>query len=57
MCLDVLGNCQSDATGLSYDRPIKYLDYMTARGFVTHDDNDEVLLTKAGAETHDQLVG
>jgi predicted transcriptional regulator len=44
------------ATGLSYDRLAKYLDYMRTKGFVAYDSNNDVVLTKAGAETYDQLV-
>ena len=44
------------ATGLSYDRLIRYLDWMAMKGFVEFDSNDEVVLTKAGVETYDQLV-
>ena len=44
------------ATGLSYDRLIKYLDWMSEKGFITFDPNDEVLLTKLGIETYDRLV-
>ncbi len=44
------------ATGLSYDRLVKYLDYMVTKGFVAYDLNDDVVLTKAGSETYDQLV-
>jgi predicted transcriptional regulator len=44
------------ATGLSYDRLIKYLNWMVSKNFVEYDSNDDVVLTKAGAETYDQLV-
>lgn len=44
------------ATGLSYDRLIKYLSWMDAKGFINYDANDDVVLTKAGAETYEQLV-
>jgi predicted transcriptional regulator len=44
------------STGLSYDRLIKYLDWMAKKGFVEFDSNDDVVLTKSGAETYDQLV-
>jgi predicted transcriptional regulator len=43
-------------TGLSYDRLIKYLDWMENKSFIKYDLNDEVLLTKKGSETYDQLV-
>lgn len=44
------------STGLSYDRLIKYLDWMVDRGFVKVDSNDNVLLTKLGAKTYDEFV-
>lgn len=44
------------STGLSYDRLIKYLDWMSKKGFIEFDSNDDVVLTKLGAETYDQLV-
>jgi predicted transcriptional regulator len=44
------------STGMSYDRLVKYLDWMLDKGFVKFDSNDEVLLTKLGNETYDRLV-
>jgi predicted transcriptional regulator len=44
------------STGLSYDRLVKYLDWMSSKGFVDFDSNGEVLLTKLGVETYDRLV-
>ncbi len=44
------------STSLSYDRLVKYLDWMSEKGFVELDSNGEVLLTKLGAETYDRLV-
>jgi predicted transcriptional regulator len=44
------------STGLSYDRLIKYLDWMAHKGFVEFDSSGDVVLTKLGAETYDQLV-
>jgi predicted transcriptional regulator len=44
------------ATGLSYDRLLKYLEWMVQKGFVAYDINDDVVLTKLGAETYEQLV-
>jgi predicted transcriptional regulator len=44
------------STGLSYDRLIRYLDWMAEKGFVEFDSNDDVVLTKSGAETYNQLV-
>ena len=43
-------------TGLSYDRLVKYLNWMHSKGFIQYDSNDDVVLTKLGAETYDQLV-
>jgi predicted transcriptional regulator len=43
-------------TGLSYDRLVKYLDWMSGKGFVELNSNGEVLLTKLGKETYDRLV-
>ena len=43
-------------TGLSYDRLVKYLDWMSEKEFIKLDSNDEVLLTKLGIETYDRLV-
>ena len=44
------------ATGLSYDRLVKYLDWMANKRFIGYDQNDEVELTKLGSETYDHLV-
>ena len=44
------------ATGLSYDRLVRYLDWMANKGFIGYDQNDEVVLTKLGSETYDHLV-
>ena len=44
------------STGLSYDRLMKYLSWMAAKGFVQFDSDDNVLLTKLGSETYDELV-
>ncbi|WGM89248.1 MAG: winged helix-turn-helix domain-containing protein [Candidatus Bathyarchaeum tardum] len=43
-------------TGLSYDRFVKYLKWMTNKGFVEVDSDGEVFLTKLGVETYDRLV-
>jgi predicted transcriptional regulator len=43
-------------TGLSYDRLVKYLDWMSSKGFVEFDSNGEVFLTKQGTETYERLV-
>ena len=44
------------STGLSYDRLVKYLEWMSNKGFVELDSNGEVILTKLGTKTYDQLV-
>ena len=43
-------------TGMSYDRLVKYLEWMSSKGFVEFDSNGDVLLTKLGKETYDRLV-
>ena len=43
-------------TGLSYDRLVKYLEWMSRKGFVEFNSNNEVILTKLGSETYDRLV-
>lgn len=43
-------------TGLSYDRLVKYLAWMSEKGFIQFDSNADVFLTKLGAETYDELV-
>ena len=44
------------STGLSYDRLIKYLNWMSNKGFIEFDSSGDAVLTKLGAETYDQLV-
>jgi len=44
------------ATGLSYDRLVKYLVWMSDKGLVQFDSNEEADLTKLGVETYDELV-
>lgn len=44
------------STGLSYDRLMKYLSWMSDKGLVQFDLDDDVLLTKLGADTYDELV-
>jgi len=43
-------------TELSYDKLVKYLDWMSKKGFIEIDENGAVILTKAGSETYDELV-
>lgn len=44
------------AAGVSYDRFVLYLDWMTQEGFVVLAEDGDVHLTAAGAQTYDQLV-
>lgn len=44
------------ATGLSYDRLVKYLAWMSDKGLVQFDSNDDAYLTKLGLDTYDELV-
>lgn len=44
------------STGLAYDKLIKYLDWMSKKGFIIFDDNCSVVLTEKGSEAYDELV-
>ena len=44
------------ATGLSYDRLVRYLDWMTEKGFVRLDEEGQVQLTSSGSEAYDGIV-
>jgi predicted transcriptional regulator len=44
------------ACGLSYDRFVKYLDWIAAKGFVAIDGDGLVHLTPAGSKAYDDLV-
>ena len=44
------------ASGLSYDKLQRYLNWMSERGLVTIDGDGYVRLTKEGAKTYDELV-
>ena len=44
------------STGLAYDKLVKYLAWMTERGFIKVDENGLVILTKEGIEAYDDLV-
>ena len=44
------------ATSMSYDRLVKYLVWMSERGLVQFDSNDDVYLTKLGVNTYEELV-
>ncbi len=46
----------ASATGLSYDRLIRYLDWMTEKGFVRLDEDGQVRLTSVGSEAYDGIV-
>ncbi len=43
-------------TGLSYDKLIKYLGWMSEKGFITIDENGLVVLTKEGSQAYDDFV-
>lgn len=44
------------STGLAYDKLLKYLAWLSERGFVIVDENSLVSLTKEGSEAYDELV-
>ncbi len=44
------------AAGMSYDRLAKYLVWMSDKGLIRFDSDDNVSLTKQGAETYDEFV-
>jgi predicted transcriptional regulator len=44
------------STGLAYDKLVKYLAWMSDRGFITVNDDGLVCLTKEGNEAYDDLV-
>jgi predicted transcriptional regulator len=44
------------STGLAYDKLMKYLAWMTKRGFIKVDENGFVILTTEGIEAYDDLV-
>jgi len=44
------------ATGLSYDRLVRYMDWMTEKGFVRLDADGQVQLTQSGSEAYDGIV-
>jgi predicted transcriptional regulator len=43
-------------TGLSYDRLVKYLSWMSSKGFVKLDAEGIVSLTEEGIQAYDELV-
>lgn len=44
------------ATGLAYDKLVKYLAWMSEKGFIVVNDEGLVCLTKEGSEAYDDLV-
>ena len=46
----------AQASGLSYDKLQKYLNWMIEKGLITVDDDGYVSLTREGAKTYDELV-
>jgi predicted transcriptional regulator len=44
------------STELAYDKLVKYLDWMSKKGFIEIDENGLVILTDTGIETYDELV-
>ena len=44
------------STGLAYDKLVKYLVWMSEKGFIKVDENGLVALTKAGSKAYDELV-
>jgi len=44
------------STGLSYDKFVKYFDWMLEKGFVVIDENGLVVLTNVGCNAYDELV-
>jgi len=45
------------STGLAYDKLVKYLAWMSEKGFVVVDENSLIILTEEGSEAYDELVG
>jgi predicted transcriptional regulator len=44
------------ATGMSYDKFIRYLEWLTDKEFVELDSDGLVVLTKKGSKAYDELV-
>ena len=44
------------STGLAYDKLVKYLAWMSEKGFIVTDESGHVLLTKEGSGAYDDLV-
>ncbi|MGD0994907.1 MAG: winged helix-turn-helix domain-containing protein [Candidatus Bathyarchaeia archaeon] len=45
------------STGLAYDKLVKYLVWMSEKGFIVVDENGLVILTEEGSEAYNELVG
>jgi len=45
------------STGLAYDKLVKYLAWMSEKGFIVVDENGSVILTEEGSEAYNELVG
>lgn len=43
-------------TGLSYDKLVKYLAWLSEKGFIEINKEEFVVLTKQGSEAYDELV-
>jgi predicted transcriptional regulator len=44
------------STGLAYDKLVRYLNWMSERGFIETDGNGFVVLTETGSKAYDELV-
>lgn len=44
------------STGLAYDKLVKYLGWMSEKGFIAIDENGLVVLTKEGSQAYDDFV-
>lgn len=44
------------STGLAYDKFVKYLEWMSEKGFIVIDEDGLVALTEAGSKAYDNLV-
>ena len=45
------------STALAYDKLVKYLVWMSEKGFIVVDENGLVILTEEGSEAYNELVG
>lgn len=46
----------STASGLAYDKMVKYLEWMVEKGFVETDSEGLIYLTKKGEDAYEKLV-